>query len=147
MSSVATPPSAEHPLEGGCLCGAVRYVVTAPFVSSGYCHCTHCQRRTGTGSSPNGRVPQSGFELIQGASELRAFKPPSGLPKVFCSRCGSALFSGEPQTDDQVSIRFGTLDDDPGIRPEYRQYIDSAPPWDTIPDDGLRRYLGPRSGG
>jgi hypothetical protein len=67
MLDAAVPPSPATPLQGGCLCGAVRFEITAPFLSAGYCHCTHCQRRTGTGSSANGRVPRSGFRLLQGA--------------------------------------------------------------------------------
>ena len=77
-------PLPTAPLQGGCLCGAVRFELTAPFASAGYCHCTHCQRRTGTGSSANGRVPQEGFRLLQGEQQLRAFQPPVGVPKLFC---------------------------------------------------------------
>jgi len=141
----AKQPSQERPLEGGCLCGAVRFSITAPLLSAGYCHCTHCQRRTGTGSSANGRVPQAGFQLLTGAEELRAFKPPTGVPKLFCARCGSALFSGDPFTDEEVAVRLGALDRDPGIRPHYRQFVDSAAPWEAIPQDGLERYPGSRS--
>jgi hypothetical protein len=142
---VASTPSPEAPLRGGCLCGEVRYQVTAPFANAGYCHCTHCQRRTGTGSSVNGRVPREGFELLSGRDAMRSFTPPAGgRPKVFCMQCGSALFSGDPLSDEQVSIRLGTLDGDPGIRPEYHQYVDSAASWEAIADDGLTRYPGSR---
>ena len=96
MSEAPSAPSPEKPLQGGCLCGAVRYEITAPFLSAGYCHCTHCQRRTGTGSSANGRVPQAGFRLLSGQDQLRPYQPPTGVPKLFCTVCGSALFSGEP---------------------------------------------------
>jgi hypothetical protein len=145
MASVEQPsPSA--PLQGGCLCGAVRFQLTAPFTSAGYCHCTHCQRRTGTGSSVNGRVSRSGFELLQGQELLRAFQPPGGKPKAFCSQCGSALFSGDPDSEDQLAIRLGTLDRDPGVRPTYRQFLASAAPWDPIPEDGLERHSGSRGG-
>jgi hypothetical protein len=142
VSAVAPPPSPARPLQGGCLCGAVRYEITAPFVSAGYCHCTHCQRRTGTGSSANGRVPQEGFRLLAGNERLKAFQPPSGVPKLFCTECGSALFSGNPLTDPEVAVRLGTLDGDPGIRPLRRQFTASAAPWEPIPDDGLERHPG-----
>ena len=135
----AEPPSPAAPLRGGCLCGAVRYEITAPLISAGYCHCTHCQRRTGTGSSANGRVPREGFRLLQGAERVRAFQPPAGVPKLFCTNCGSALFSGEPGSDEQVAVRLGTLDGDPGIRPGYRLFVDSAAAWEAVPDDGLPR--------
>lgn len=143
---IAQPPSPSRPLQGGCLCGAVRFQITAPFVLAGYCHCTRCQRRTGTGSSANARVPQSGFELLQGAEQLRSFAPPDGKPKVFCVECGSALFSGEPLSDEQVAVRLGTLDRDPGIRPQFRQFVASAASWEPIPDDGLTRHTGSRGG-
>jgi hypothetical protein len=142
-SASVRPPSPQKPLQGGCLCGAVRFEITAPFLLAGYCHCTHCQRRTGTGSSANGRVPQHGFRLLQGQDQLRAFQPPTGVPKVFCVTCGSALFSGQPLSDEQVAVRLGALDGDPGIRPQFRQFADSAAPWEPLPQDDLERY--PRS--
>ena len=140
----AEPPSPENPLQGGCLCGAVRFEITAPFLSAGYCHCTRCQRRTGTGSSANGRVPQSGFRLLQGADRLRSYQPPTGVPKLFCAGCGSALFSGDPLSDEQVAVRLGALDRDPGIRPQFRQFLASAVSWESIPEDGLPRHPGSR---
>jgi hypothetical protein len=138
-------PSPQHPLGGGCLCGSVRFEITEPFLSAGYCHCTHCQRRTGTGSSANARVPQAGFRILKGAAALSSFKPPSGVPKLFCSQCGSALFSGDPLNDPEVAVRLGALDGDPGIRPSYRQFTDSAVAWEAIPEDGLDRHRGSRS--
>ncbi|HYB24972.1 MAG TPA: hypothetical protein VED41_14320 [Solirubrobacteraceae bacterium] len=42
-----------------------------------------------------------------------------------------------------MAVRLGTLDGDPGIRPQFRQFIDSAAPWEPVPDDGLQRF--PRS--
>jgi hypothetical protein len=140
MSSSAAPPSPDSPLEGGCLCGAVRYEISAPLLSAGYCHCTHCQRRTGTGSSANGRVPRDGFRILQGAEELRSFAPPGGVAKLFCAICGSALFSGDPFTDAEVAVRLGGIDSDPGIRPGYRQFVDSASAWEPLPEDDLTRY-------
>ena len=146
MPDAPDPPSAGSPLQGGCLCGAVRFEISAPFVSAGYCHCTRCQRRTGTGSSANGRVAREGFRLLQGAEQLRAFVPPTGAPKLFCTTCGSALFSGEPLSDEQVAVRLGALDRDPGIRPQFRQFVDSAAPWEPVPQDGLERFPRSRQG-
>lgn len=138
-----TFPSMADPLQGGCLCGGVRFEVSGPILSAGYCHCTHCQKRTGTASSLSARVAQSGFRFLQGTELLRSYKPPVGIPKVFCVACGSSLFSGDPLADDEVAVRFGAFDEDPGIRPQYRQFVDSAAVWEPIPDDDLPRY--PRS--
>jgi hypothetical protein len=144
-ASCVSPPSPDAPLQGGCLCGAVRFEITAPFLLAGYCHCTHCQRRTGTGSSANARVAQDGFRLLAGEDQLRSFRAPEGVPKLFCVTCGSALFSGDPFSDREVAVRLGALDRDPGIRPQFRQFTSSAASWEPIPDDGLARH--PRSRG
>ena len=143
MPAMPQPPSPAEPLQGGCLCSAVRFEITSPFLSAGYCHCTHCQRRTGTASSANGRVPQEGCQILKGAEQLRSYQPEGGVPKLFCASCGSALFSGDPFSDAEVAVRLGTLDRDPGIRPQYRQFVDSATSWEPIPEDELERY--PRS--
>ena len=145
MDEPASRPSPQEPLEGGCLCGAVRFRITAPFLSAGYCHCTHCQRRTGTGSSANGRVPRGGFALLSGREQIRSYQPPEGVPKLFCGSCGSALFSGDPFADEEVAVRLGTLDGDPWIRPQYRQYVRSAVPWEPLPQDGLPRHEASRA--
>ncbi|HWD11082.1 MAG TPA: GFA family protein [Solirubrobacteraceae bacterium] len=119
----------------------MRFEITAPFVSAGYCHCTHCQKRTGATHSANGRVPQAGFELLSGEQQLRAFTPADGgVPKLFCAECGGHVFSGDPLHDEQVAVRLGALDGDPGIRPQHRTFLDSAVSWEPIPDDGLPRF-------
>jgi len=126
------------PVTGGCACGAVRYAVTAPFAGASYCHCHRCQRRTGTAWSINAAVPPEGFEITQGAELVHTWTPEDGFPKSFCSQCGSALFSGGG--DLTVGVRMGTLDADPGIRPSHHQWVESAPDWEAIPDDGLPRH-------
>jgi len=139
-------PSPDAPLGGGCLCGGVRFEVIAPFETAGYCHCTHCQRRTGTASSLSARIARTGVRLVSGAELLETFQPtPESNPKVFCRRCGGHLFSGDPIAGEWVGVRFGALDADPGIRPAHRQWVDSAVPWEPIPDDGLPRFGGPRT--
>ena len=80
-------------LTGGCGCGGVRFEVTAPPVSAQYCHCTRCQRRSGTGASANAQVEPGSFQILQGEDRLRAWKPEGGAEKWFCGDCGSALFS------------------------------------------------------
>jgi hypothetical protein len=131
-------------ITGGCLCGAVRFEVTEPFVSAIYCHCTRCQRRTGTAASANGRTAPGSFRVVQGEDRLRSYRPPNGAEKVFCGDCGSALFSrseapapGDPPV---IGVRLGAVDGDPGIRPEAHQYVNDAAAWEDLPADGLPRF-------
>jgi hypothetical protein len=134
-------------LTGGCGCGAVRFELTEPPRSASYCHCTRCQRRTGTGASVNAAVVPGSFRITQGEDSLRAWKPEGGAEKWFCGDCGSALFSRAPEDPARVGVRMGAFDSDPGVRPRTRQYVAYAAAWDAIPDDGLPRYPEQRTAG
>jgi hypothetical protein len=131
--------SPEHPLTGGCGCGAVRFEIHAPLLSANYCHCTRCQRRTGTAASANARVQRGSFHIVSGADALGAWRPTGGFEKWFCTLCGSALYSCDPADRERVAVRLGAFDADPGIRPGVRQFVAYAAPWEAIPDDGLPR--------
>ena len=128
------------PLTGGCLCGGVRFEVTEPPVTAVYCHCTRCQRRTGTAASASARLAPGSLRIVSGDELVRSYLPEEGFAKDFCSACGGALWSRHPDDPDWISVRMGAFDDDPGIRPSARQYVAYAAPWEPIPDDGLPRY-------
>ncbi len=128
------------PLTGRCLCGAVRFEVTEPPLYASYCHCTRCQRRTGTASSAQVRIAPGSLRVTGGQELLRAFEPPNGAPKVFCSACGGALWSNDLATKQPRGVRMSAFDSDPGVKPSFRQYVAYAAAWEPIPDDGLPRY-------
>jgi hypothetical protein len=130
---------------GGCMCGAVRFEVTEPLTGAGYCHCTRCQRRTGTAAAASARIVPGSLRVTQGEELIKAWEPGDGFAKLFCSACGSALWSRHPEDPEIIGIRLGAFDGDPGVRPSYRQYVDSAAVWEPIPDDGLPRYPASRS--
>jgi hypothetical protein len=135
------PAVPEEPITGGCLCGGVRYEIDEPLLWAAYCHCTRCQRRTGTGSGVSARVARGALRFLTGEQLLRGYRPPEGgWEKVFCSRCGSAVVSRDPGDPEVCSVRMGTLDGDPGIRASRRQFVAYAAPWEPIPDDGLERF-------
>jgi len=85
------------------------------------------------------RGPLPLLPLSQAFGDVRAHARPRPA-KVFCSVCGSSLFGGTWPKGPEVSIRFGALDGDPGIRPQFHTYVDSRAPWDELADDGLPRY-------
>jgi hypothetical protein len=126
---------------GGCLCGGVRFELTAPATEAGYCHCTRCQRRTGTAASAQARIGGRTFRLLQGADLVNCWRPAdSDFEKCFCRECGSHLFSRNVHDSSQMSVRLGAFDGDPGVRPSWRTYVAYAAPWEPIPDDGLQRF-------
>jgi hypothetical protein len=119
----------------------VRFEVTEPLVRASYCHCTRCQRRTGTASSVQARVAPGSLRIVAGKDLVRAWNPPDdGFAKEFCSVCGSQLWSRSPHDPEVVSVRLGVFDTDPGIRPELRQFVAYAASWESIPEDALPRY-------
>ena len=136
--------SGVEPLRGSCLCRGVSFEVTQPFRRANHCHCSFCRKHSGTFGLTQGRVPRDGFRLLSGEELLRIFRPSGGTAvKVFCSVCGSSLFGGLWPEGDEVSVRLGSLDGDPGIRPQYHSFVRSRASWDELPDDGLPRYEGP----
>ena len=130
-----------EPLTGGCLCGGVRFEITEPPLDALYCHCTRCQRRSGTAASANIRVEPKSVKITAGEELVTTYDAGGGAgKKAFCSACGSALWVLHPETSEFRAVRLGALDADPGIRPSFRQFVDYAAPWEPIPDDGLTRY-------
>ena len=133
-------PATALPLTGACGCGAVRFEVAEPLVGAAYCHCTRCQRRTGTAAAASARLAPDSLRITAGEEHLRAWAPEGGFEKVFCGECGSALFGRDPASATIVIVRLGAFDGDPGVRPSMRQFVASAAPWEPIPDDGLPRF-------
>jgi len=124
---------------GSCLCGGVRFEITAPFRRVSFCHCSRCRTHSGGPGLVSGRVPRDGFRILAGAELLRTFQPEGGMVKAFCSVCGSSLFGGTWPEGDEISVRLGALGDAPD-RITYHQFVASKAAWDELPDDGVPRH-------
>ena len=133
-------------VEGSCLCGGVAFEIELPFRRANMCHCSRCRKHSGGAGLVQGRVARERFRLLRGDELVRSFRPGGGKVKAFCAVCGSSLFGGDWPDGAEVSVRFGALDGDPQIAPEYHSFVDSAPPWDVLPDDDLPRYAGAKPG-
>jgi hypothetical protein len=119
------------PLNGGCLCGAVRYTVTAPLTSVVACHCTHCRKISGAGSSHNVIVPTSAVTFTGAKVKRYQDKADSGnvLFRHFCGECGSSLYSQREKMPEMIVLKAGTLDDATGLKLVMNIWTDSALPW------------------
>jgi hypothetical protein len=127
------------PLTGGCGCGAVRFRIDAPLTAALYCHCTRCQHRSGSAAGTTGRIEPGSLTILSGEEHLRDWFPEGGMGKTFCVLCGSSVM-GRKQDGTITGVRLGALDGDPGIRPQFRQFVNYAATWEPIPDDGLPRH-------
>jgi hypothetical protein len=123
-------------IEGGCLCGKVRYAADAEPVFVGICHCTDCQKETGTAFNLVVGIPQPALSL-QGALKTFSARGDSGkaVHRRFCPECGSTI-SSEPDAFPGVTIiRAGTLDDTSWVKPATEIFCDSAQSWVSLGGD------------
>ncbi|GIU93686.1 MAG: hypothetical protein KatS3mg012_0143 [Gaiellaceae bacterium] len=127
-------------LTGTCLCGGVRFEVTAPFEHVGACHCESCKKISGGGSTVSGRVPTEAVRILAGEELLTTYQPSEGSAKTFCSVCGTNLFGGGWPTSPKTPVRLPALDEPYRGRLESHIFVRSLAPWEVLPDDGAERY-------
>jgi hypothetical protein len=126
--------------KGGCLCGAVRYVLKGEPQAVAICHCTHCQRQSGSVFSCNVVMREADYEQ-SGATMVYVDKGDSGQPvyRHFCGRCGSPILATVAEAPGKVVVRAGTLDDMAGLQPPTEVYPDHAVKW-LAPVAGTARF-------
>jgi hypothetical protein len=130
-------------LTGSCLCGAIRYSISAPITELRACHCRDCQKSSGAGGSVNAMIPSSALRITQGTPKPFTVTADSGrtLHRFFCGDCGSPLYSRRELTPETTSLRIGTLDDSSGMKITANIWTKSARPWDYI-DPATKQFPG-----
>lgn len=133
-------------ISGGCLCGTVRYECNAEPLATVVCHCTHCQKVSGSAFSVNIVVPALGVKWQGQSPASYADKGESGksLSRKFCQNCGSSLATEAEALPGAMIIKAGTLDDKSWIRPNTHIWTQSAQPWVQI-DPGATTFLKGRT--
>ncbi|MBX3620133.1 MAG: GFA family protein [Rhizobacter sp.] len=128
------------PYFGHCLCGAIRYRVTAEPLTYYACHCTDCQRRTGAAFGLSMLVKQEAIELLQGEPVAYTATLRDGRIKAgrMCAACGTRLWGGPDGRAVRV-LQPGTLEGPTGLAPIAHQWMSEAQPWVVLPE-GARRY-------
>lgn len=126
-------------LEGGCLCGGVRFHVTGKLGPAGFCHCKQCQRASGSAFAANAPARAKYFEITAGTSLVREYESSEGKFRAFCSQCGSPLYSRRDTEPDIRRVRLGTLDSDPERQPLAHVWVGSKAPWYAI-QDSLQQF-------
>ncbi len=126
--------------KGGCLCRAVRYVLKGEPRTIAICHCTHCQRQSGSVFSFNLLISEADYEQ-SGETMVYMDKGDSGQPvyRHFCGRCGSPILTTVAAAPGKVVVRAGTLDNKEGLQPQTETYTDHAVKW-LAPVAGAARF-------
>ena len=119
---------------GGCLCGAIRYEFDRDkVISSGHCHCTDCQKATGSGKATILFIPADELSL---SGEYKVYSvvgtDGSYVSRGFCPECGSPIISYTAEQPEIKFIKAGSLDDPSWVEAEASYWESSAHPWDPV---------------
>jgi hypothetical protein len=128
-------------LEGSCSCGAVRYRLRSKPMIVHCCHCTQCQRHTGSAFVINAIIEGDRVELLCGDPVAVAGPSESGRPHDIyrCPSCHVALWSDYGRRRNYRFVRVGTLDRPAALPPDVHIFLRSKQPWVGLPQ-GARTY-------
>jgi hypothetical protein len=115
---------------GSCLCGAVKFSFEGQPTVFQYCHCSRCRKRSGSAHAANLFVPAESFRWLAGEDQVRRFELPSAVSfcSGFCATCGGAL-PWRTRNGQRFIIPAGSLDEDPGVKPDRNIHFGSRAPW------------------
>ena len=130
------------PLVGGCQCGALRYEIAAPPMTIYNCHCTNCQKISGSAFATVLMIARDTFAFTKGEPAVTEWTATTGRTRFgwFCGSCGIRIAHGthaapEETASKVLSVRAGTLDDASWVRPVADGWTRSAQPWVKASDD------------
>jgi len=122
--------------EGGCACSAVRFRLTSEPMFVHCCHCTECQRLTGSAFAVNALIEADRVHLLRGTPRARVVPTEMGRTRTIyrCPDCGVGLWSQHPDLGERVAlVHTGTLDEGRRLAPQAHCFAQSRQPWVTLP--------------
>ena len=123
-------------MQGQCLCGGIRYEVTALEPKMGHCHCTMCRKFHGAAFATFGEVKAENFRWLLGQELLQSYVAENKTSRQFCKNCGSSLIFIAVDSDQSViEFSLATLDSEPTRQPDVHVYTAHKAPWYEITDN------------
>ena len=126
-------------INGSCLCGEVNYQFVGPVKVFQYCHCSRCQKFTGSAHASNIIIDPENFQWAKGEDLVGRYEHPEAkhFATSFCKKCGSSL-PWLTKSGKAMIIPAGTLDQDPIDRPIHNIYFKDRAPWYVEPDSLIK---------
>lgn len=125
-------------LQGGCMCGDVRYQLLGRPLSVCRCHCVSCRKATGSAGVVWAIVRKADFRLL--GAMPREFSSSSGVRRTFCPRCGSSLTYENADQASTIDVTVATLDHPESCAPTDETWLEDALPWEVI-DPALAHHV------
>jgi hypothetical protein len=128
--------------EGGCVCGAIRYRVKGEPQTAYVCHCTFCQKRTGSAFAVIVWFEEENVELMGNGPtiyEHRVDENNRWFRLHFCNRCGTTVMATVERRPSRRLIMVGTLDDPNWVKLDRHIWTRSAQHWMVYPQD-MKRF-------
>jgi hypothetical protein len=128
-------------LEGGCLCGAIRYLIEEEPLAAGACFCRDCQYVAGGSPAHVLILPATALVITKGAPQAFAVLSDAGrkVSRFFCGACGTHLFRRGSARPEITTVAAGSLDNPEVYRPRAQTWTRSARSWHSI-DPRLPRF-------
>ena len=120
-------------VSGGCLCGAVRFVIEAEPMAARACWCRLCQYLGGGSGTVNVCFPSNAFTITGEVREHESVADSGTLMRRgFCPTCGTPLFSAAESRPHLLFVRAGALDNPGLMPPQATIWASQAPGWACI---------------
>jgi hypothetical protein len=121
-------------LTGSCLCGGVNYEIDGELGTVTNCYCSLCRKMSGSAFASGATIPTTAFRIVAGSALLKEWESSPGYHRVFCGRCGSPILKRKAKEPNNLRLRVGTLDTDPGVKISKHNHVSSKAPWVEIKD-------------
>lgn len=127
-------------LKASCLCQAVQYTLSGPARQMNLCHCTMCQKFSGSAYGAFTRFAAEDLTVESGADMEQTWASSAWASRVFCKRCGSSLRYVNRNLPQWVFVATGLFDSDPGVRPSQHIFLKDAAVWHALDDTETPRF-------
>ena len=124
---------------GSCLCGGVQYEYHGEIKEISMCHCSQCRKAQGSAFVAVAPISSAKFKLLRGEDLLKEYRAVPNKARVFCSNCGSPIYSARDDLPDTKRLRIGTVETQVRCSERYHIYTASKASWHDI-TDGLPQY-------
>jgi len=119
-------------IQGGCLCGAVRYEASGQHYNVTHCHCADCRRSSGAAFVTWASFRRAEFRFTQGEPRVL---PWAGRLRSFCAMCGTPLTFMTAPDADEIDVTVCTFDHPVAVSPADHTWVEDRLPWIRLADD------------